>query len=384
VSAIFKKIRKFGFISFLFLNLLFIPSLAGDCDKTVDIGCKTTLYSRIFDEERFLQIHLPEFYQGSENVYPVIYVNMGELFFTQVSAVADFLSMNDRMPECIVVGIEVPNPGEDLAIPRWRNRDGTERINLYQKFLAEELIPYINENYRTAGYNILYGYSIGSAFALYTLLKVGDTFDAYIASSPNFYWRDSTLLKLADSTFRAGTPNDKKLFFCIGGRERADWIKSQEDFIGILSEFNPQRLVWDRTVYPDDEHMETPLLSIYDGLKFIFSGWKIFPEGNGIDLTLYKAHYDSLRLNYGYPVKIPENLLNTLGFTLLQQKQLDKALEVFTFCINNYPKSFNAYDSYGLALLIKGDTLSAIINYEKSLKLNPENVGAIEMLKKIR
>jgi len=52
--------------------------------------------------------------------------------------------------------------------------------------------------------------------------------------------------------------------------------------------------------------------------------------------------------------------------------------------MESFPESFNVYDSLGEAYMVKGDNANAIINYEKSLVLNPDNTNASDMLKKLK
>jgi tetratricopeptide (TPR) repeat protein len=75
--------------------------------------------------------------------------------------------------------------------------------------------------------------------------------------------------------------------------------------------------------------------------------------------------------------------MNTFGYELLQAEQVEDALTVFKLIVESYPTSWNAYDSLGEAFLYKGERSSAIENYEKSLKLNPNNGNAVEMLEKL-
>jgi len=49
--------------------------------------------------------------------------------------------------------------------------------------------------------------------------------------------------------------------------------------------------------------------------------------------------------------------------------------------VEAFPNSFIPYDSYGEQLLALGDTTQAIINYKKSVELNPRNKGAVNVLK---
>jgi hypothetical protein len=66
-----------------------------------------------------------------------------------------------------------------------------------------------------------------------------------------------------------------------------------------------------------------------------------------------------------------ENELNQYGYQLLGQQQPDKAIEAFILNTQRHPKSPNAWDSLGEAYAIKGDKKNAIINFKKSLSLNP-------------
>ena len=49
-----------------------------------------------------------------------------------------------------------------------------------------------------------------------------------------------------------------------------------------------------------------------------------------------------------------------------------------------YPGSANAYDSLGEAYMANGDKQLAVVNYRKSLELDPHNQNAVNMLKKLQ
>lgn len=66
-----------------------------------------------------------------------------------------------------------------------------------------------------------------------------------------------------------------------------------------------------------------------------------------------------------------ENELNNYGYQLLNGKNYDKAIEVLTLNTKRFPKSANTFDSLGEAYALKGDKKNAIINFKKSLSLNP-------------
>ena len=63
--------------------------------------------------------------------------------------------------------------------------------------------------------------------------------------------------------------------------------------------------------------------------------------------------------------------LNTYGYTLLGAGNNDKAIEVLILNTQRHPKSANTWDSLGEAYATKGDKKNAIINFKKSLSMNP-------------
>jgi tetratricopeptide (TPR) repeat protein len=94
--------------------------------------------------------------------------------------------------------------------------------------------------------------------------------------------------------------------------------------------------------------------------------------------------YRELKKNQTAAYDFQERELNGLGYNLLGQKKIKEAIKVFQFNVEAYPESSNVYDSLGEAYMLNGEKALAIENYEKSLKLNPNNANAVEKLKLLR
>ena len=81
------------------------------------------------------------------------------------------------------------------------------------------------------------------------------------------------------------------------------------------------------------------------------------------------------------------HLVNQLGYGRLRSNKpedIKKAIAYFKMNTENFPNSYNTFDSLGEADEIMGDNEKAIANFEKSLELNPNNEHAklkIETLK---
>lgn len=79
-----------------------------------------------------------------------------------------------------------------------------------------------------------------------------------------------------------------------------------------------------------------------------------------------------------------EEFLNTLGYEFLVNEDYEKALVVFKLNADEYPESWNTYDSLAEGYERSGDIRNAIKYYERSLEINPVNSHGKERLKNLR
>ena len=101
------------------------------------------------------------------------------------------------------------------------------------------------------------------------------------------------------------------------------------------------------------------------------------------DLSAAIEDYKNIKKNLPDKYDMSEPQLNDLGYYLLQKGDFDDAIEVFKLNVEFFPEVYNTYDSLGEAYMMKGEIKSAIANYEKSLELNPKNINAADMIKKL-
>lgn len=99
--------------------------------------------------------------------------------------------------------------------------------------------------------------------------------------------------------------------------------------------------------------------------------------------TAIEVYYD-LKDEYENKYNFKEGELNTLGYRLLQTGRTKDAIEIFKLNVEQFPKSSNVYDSLGEGYMNDGNTKLAIKNYEKSLKLNPDNENAKQMIERMK
>jgi tetratricopeptide (TPR) repeat protein len=271
----------------------------------------------------------------------------------------------------------VPSLGREYGPTPFEERgEETAGADLGIKFLKEELIPFVEKNFRTNKFRILYGHSIHGLFTMYTLFNYPDLFTAYIAGSPWFQFNDQYWLKNIEKMAKVRKADDKFLFMTVGKDEAEltlDTFKALEKWMND----NPfAGLSW-KSIWVEGDHGSMVGRNIYDGLQFIFSGWR--PSNEAImnaDLNEIK-NYLKTRLakwaKYGFDEDdiLPEQMVNRLGYYLLQTKKFENAVEIFSYNIERFPKSFNAHDSLAEAYMIMGDKENAIKYYKLAAELNP-------------
>jgi CubicO group peptidase (beta-lactamase class C family) len=102
----------------------------------------------------------------------------------------------------------------------------------------------------------------------------------------------------------------------------------------------------------------------------------------GAKAAIQEYHY--LHENAASQFDFNEGTLNQLGYDFLTTGDTQDAIQVFQMNVQEYPKSWNSYDSLGEAYMKAGQKELAIENYTKSIKMNPGNKNGAEMLKKLK
>jgi tetratricopeptide (TPR) repeat protein len=88
-------------------------------------------------------------------------------------------------------------------------------------------------------------------------------------------------------------------------------------------------------------------------------------------LELQGKHSEAEKILTDAMAKASEVDLNAYGYTLINNKQFDKAIAVFKLNTERHPESPNTWDSLGEAYALSGDKKNAIANFKKSLSMNP-------------
>lgn len=352
---------------------------------SIVIGTKHSLRSDILNEERAYWISLPDSYHEKESSYkryPVLIVLDGNVHFKVISGMVNYMSSdsyrNRKIPEMIVVAIQNVDRRRDytpdkIITVRENNSGGGDR---FLSFLEGELLPELDQTYRTSAYRILFGHSLGGLLATHAYMKEKSPFNSFIAVDPSFgTWdaetMDQKLDTLTDQSF------ERFLYLATANWGKRN-ITNRDRHVRLYEALNskckgelPAKLEY----FENENHNSVPIIAFHNGISTIFEGYGISYRYVK-DLDQLIQHFQALSERLSWDFRPPEHLVNQLGYSMLQRRNetdQSKALEFFLLNVKNYPQSSNAFDSLGEAYETLGDTQKAIENYKKSLELNSEN-----------
>jgi uncharacterized protein len=190
----------------LVLALLFIVArLSAQQSKPFVLGETIELASIQLNEQRILNIYLPEGYLVNDSIrYPVIYLLDGSADedFIHVAGLVQFCNFPwvNLLPPSIVVGIANVDRKRDFTYPTTIVADKkdfptTGGSAKFIAFLESELQPFIDQKYRTNMEKTIIGQSLGGLLATEVLFKKPQLFDNYLIISPSLWWDAESLLK---------------------------------------------------------------------------------------------------------------------------------------------------------------------------------------------
>ena len=273
----------------IFITVTFFGCQIGFAQDVTDAARKDNLYntrvkvihSQIIDADFYLYISLPDAFDKSDKIYPVLYLLDGDVAFGMAASIARYLQFGNTIPELIIVGIGYgalkKNEGNmrsrDYTISSKRGRPGTGGAPKFREFLKEELIPYIENTYRTVPDDrTISGYSLGSLFAIYTLYTEPGLFNRYIIGSPHLSWDEYRIFAVQEKAFEKMDDIKAKVFICVGSEEDEEkYFNPIDEMVTLIDEKGYESLRMETKVFDGGTHLICPPEALVYGLVSVFS-----------------------------------------------------------------------------------------------------------------
>jgi predicted alpha/beta superfamily hydrolase len=357
------------------------PATLVGAPTPISEGERVTIHSVLLGEDRVVFVSTPASYDGLRR-YPVLYLTDGQFNFDEARSSAGFLSRNQVIPPMIIVGIVNRDRTRDLYATRADFRRGARIIPFpnsgngdnFLAFIQNELIPWVDANYRTSPLRLFAGHSAGGNFALHAMRTRPLLFQGIIAISPWLAWDDHRELRALEPFLASANTPVRALFVSyVGANDGPDMTGDIDALSAALRARHDPALRWAVSTYPDETHDTTFVKGFYDGLRMIFAGWN-HPRDTATNLLIgslddVRAHYRHVGERLGVVVLPPLEIVNELGYRDLGQGKLDEALAAFRFNTEQYPQSANAWDSLGEGLERAGRLAEAAVAYRQAVTL---------------
>ncbi len=365
--------------------------------------------SKAFATTRDVYIWMPDAESATAARYPVLIFPDAEETGQFRAALANVQFLIDRrlIPPMIVAGVpylknrmhELSPPATGSTAKNYPNAGGADQT---LQFMIDELLPWIDAHYPTSPVRLFAGHSLGGLLALYAMDKRPDVFRVVIAMSPAVYWNDGTFANEVAHRLAADTVRPRTLFVMSGGQEPfidQPTTAFAAHLTALLDSVKPNRLRFERREYPEDAHEMTPLPGLVDGLRMAFrplvvpadSVVRQFSAHNTTDsaeiaaaVKALEARYSAGAASLGTPTLFPEAPLDLLGTYAFQAKQSNLAVTLFRENRDRYPKSSNAHESLGEALLAAGDTTHAVDEFRASIVLAQEELKSPAVIVRVQ
>ena len=201
----------------------------------------------------------------------------GQWDFKLMDSVLGGLVYDKFVPDMVLVGITYAGENPDfnalramdltpVAAPEPKGSgDGPK----FYAFLKNEVIPYVEGNYRVdAKHRVLMGSSFGGLFTLYAMFTDPSLFSGYMAASPAVSFGDRALFKQEVEFAKANKGLPVKLYVGVGSDEGLtnpvkDFMKTFESrkYAGLTHEFK---------VFDPERHASNKPELYNRGLRYLF------------------------------------------------------------------------------------------------------------------
>ncbi len=218
---------------------------------------------------------------------------------------------------------------------------------------------------------------MAGAFVLNYLATDTSVFDNYIVASPVVQIFNTEVITQLEELFITEKMIDKSLYMTMTDEkeEGTRATKAFKDLIQLLQQKAPKSLQWGYRFIPEEIHMTTPYLTVYEGLSRVFKDYQAprytsfedFNKRGGMDAL--QVFYQKRGITYQISNKVPDIVIRRLAYVLLDEGLTKQAITLFKENVANYPQSAMAFKALGDAYEAHNKLILASKAYQKATEL---------------
>jgi len=272
------------------------------------------------------------------------------------------------MPRSIIISIESDNSKRiDEAKSFKSSLSGKAHLN--EKYLFNEIIKLAETKFKASQFRVLIGHSWYGHFTTTMFTKNINNVTAVIALDPFFNQKNVSLIDSISALDKLTMPHTKYYRYAIG-KDYPDDYKAIEQ---VQNDITNTKININGTYFPNAFHNAIPGLGIGKALYDIFEYWSIqqytFFNASNKQADLFTELKNNMTNHYGHNLHFSIGVLNGKGWGFYNDKDYQKAIDVWNELISQYPSFSEAYlyiiDAQKQLNL---DTSNTIIKFKDSLQ----------------
>ncbi|CAM3867177.1 alpha/beta hydrolase [Litorimonas haliclonae] len=244
--------------------------------QDIVLGQSFEFESSVLGESRRVSVRLPDRYVSEpDKTFPVLYLIDGgpQQDFPHIAGILQSTDINWTIEPMILVGIETRNRQAELTPPAtdpsyeqvFEKNGGAES---FRQFIETEIMPWVEDTYRTDQRDIVMGESLAGLFVMETFAKRPDLFSHFISVSPSLWWDNLSAAKSYGDDFLTSDETTSKLYVTMGN-EGALMQAGLDVVLEGLSQSNKKWTYVDRRNSEDHASIYHP--AALDALRSFFS-----------------------------------------------------------------------------------------------------------------
>ena len=227
---------------------------------------------------RDIRIYLPKSYEkDSVSNFPLAIILDSEKLFDLYVGVSNYYVALDQAPEQVIVGINMQETREKDVGYDVANSNLTINSRRFYTFLRDELIPYVEANYKTSPFLTIVGEGLTANFITHYLKEEVPIFNAYISLNPSLAPNINN--QIQNFGLERMSKMDNTFYYYISGNPHASSkkIKRIQDFNKLMQSTEIQNF---NVVF--DELINSPSSAsvVSEGMSRAFA--KVFEIYSGI------------------------------------------------------------------------------------------------------
>jgi predicted alpha/beta superfamily hydrolase len=280
--------KKITIYSMLLLACIYVSTAIVSAQTKTDTHKILSAYNK---KEYQLKVLLPENYSANDTLrYPILYVLDGDYSTNLFQSTLHLFSLAPELQDVIIVTIDGVNrsheqwlasryydytpssdPQADTAIARFMKTPivPSGGADAFLQTLEKQILPWVEQHYKTNADKGLYGHSLGGLFAAHCLLQKPNLFRKYSINSPSLWWRQGEMAKQFAATATANAAIDARVFLSAGKLEGNFMIAPIDAFEKVINTNFPG-IKMNYKIFEDETHVSVVPVTCTRTLKTLY------------------------------------------------------------------------------------------------------------------